>query len=527
MNNQKKVLAQFNNISLLFDNRRVIDNISNSIIEGDKIGLIGINGAGKSSLLKCIAGIIEPDEGNISNKCYIEYVPQLDLGLYLNETELYQYIEVIHYSWWEVISYYENLFKATLNVTQPLNTLSGGELVKINISMAMFRSPEIVLLDEPTNHLDLNSIEKLADTLCNTDTAFIVISHNIDFLNDVCKNIWEIENGKLNIYGGNYDFYRSQKDKKIQSQMNQFEAVKKRLKKEKESIQRVNQKLQKTNAKSDRLARTNNRSIPRIARNSLKGKIQSSLGSSKTKMDKQIQETRNQLNELKIKKRKLVHLDLETEKKSGLIISISNGVLTLNDVPEIIEEINLNLYHGDRIAILGDNGSGKTTFVKQLSFMSNKQLRGTINYGSEYKTIYINQKYDLIIPDLTLIENIKYYNKNINYETIRNLLGNMMFRSDWEINKYANKLSGGEIARLAFAIVIGSDIDLLILDEPTNNLDIETIQVITESLAEFNGTIAAISHDTHFLKEIAINRYFLIDTNSNKDYNVFRLLSIP
>ncbi len=506
MNIQNKTLLQFSDLSLSYGDKTLFNSISGSIVATDRIGLIGINGSGKSSLLKILAGLIKPDFGQVNKVGLIEYVPQIDLDLYKKDEPLYKHIENLYEEWWLVLSKYEELFESTLEENRIIKTLSGGELVKLNISIALVRNPDVLLLDEPTNHLDLNSLKKLVKLLKNIDIPFVIVSHNISFLNQIVNIIWEIDKEELLVYGGNYDFYKVEKDKMIKAQIDQYEVEKKKLKKEKLALQKANIQYAKKQAKLTRMARTNDRSLPKIVRNAIKLKVQTNYGVNKIKKEKNIEEVNQKVKELEIRKRKNLYLDLISEPKSGLIISISNGKLKLPNSTILVDEINLSLYHKDRLAILGNNGSGKTTFVKQLVYNHHPMLSGNIKYGSEYKVLYVDQKYDLVKVEQTITENIQSANPSINYENIRRVLGNMNFSSDFDINKTAKDLSGGETARLAFAIATNSSIDMLVLDEPTNNLDIETVEVISQALRYFKGTLIVISHDIHFIKSIRIEK---------------------
>jgi len=510
MNLQKQTLIQFNNLFVKYSETPILDNISGSVCVGDKIGLIGINGSGKSTLLKCIGNIAKPNSGNIFTNSTIEYVPQLDLDLYRSDMRLFEYLENQHEDWWLVFKQYENLFQSQLSESRIVSTLSGGEIVKLNIATALSNSPHLLLLDEPTNHLDLKSLQQLETALLNSSTAFVIVSHNINFLNSVVNIIWEIDKGKLNVFGGNYDFYFSEKERVIQSRLDQFEVVRKKIRKEKEALLNANARFQKKLGKLKRMAKTNDRSIPKIVRNGIKMKVEKGFGINKIKKESAIEDLTNDLNKLKIINRKNVYLELSNEKKSGLIVSLEKCTLILPNHVHLIDDINFTIHYGDKIAILGNNGSGKTTFVNQLVYEKHDSLRGTVKYGHPYITLFVDQKYDFINPEKTILENIQASNKNINYENIRRILSNLGFSFEYNINVKASTLSGGETARLAFAMATSSNIDLLILDEPTNNLDIETVRVISESLCEFQGTLIVISHDIHFLKDINTNKVYVI-----------------
>lgn len=506
MNIQNKTFLQFSNLSLSYGDKFLFDSVSGSIVACDRIGLVGINGSGKSSLLKILAGLIEPSSGSVNKAGTIEYVAQIDLGLYRKEIPLYKHIEISFDEWWLVLSEYERLFGKALEENRIINTLSGGELVKLNISIALVKKPDILLLDEPTNHLDLKSLKELENLLKNINIPFVVVSHNVNFLNKVVKTIWEIDNQKILVYGGNYDFYAEQKKLSQEAKLRQYEEKRKEIKK----LERVKLQEQKRAQRSQKvgkdISRKHDRSTDRFATGFFKNASEKSGARKKTMLENKENEITEKMDQLKIVQRKNIFLELHNVQKSGLIISISNGKLKLPDGTTLINEINLGIYHKDRFTIFGDNGSGKTTLVKQLVYNHHPMLSGDIKYGSEYKALYVDQKYDLVKVEQTITENIQSANPSINYENIRRVLGNMNFSSDFDINKTAKDLSGGETARLAFAIATNSSIDMLVLDEPTNNLDIETVEVISQALRYFKGTLIVISHDIHFIKSIRIEK---------------------
>ena len=358
MKSINKSLVQFQNLTVNFNDRTIFENISGSVIEKDKIGLIGINGSGKSTLLKIIAGIIKPEEGHISKLSSVEYLSQIDLDQYRKSTPLYQYIESNVDNWWDVLLTFEEIFKSKLNETQALNSLSGGEIIKLNISIGISKNPELLLLDEPTNHMDLRSINYLSNFLKKANFSFIIVSHNINFLNDTVNTIWEIDKGKLKIYGGNYNFYKTEKEKMIQSQLNKIEAIQKKINREKASLNAVNVRYQKSSAKLERMARTHDRSIPKMKRKTMMDGLQTGYGDIKSQKKKNLKNDVETLETLKIKPRRTIHTKLIATPQ-GLLFRIDNGQLTIDDNLILIKTINLSIYHKDRIAILGDNGSGK------------------------------------------------------------------------------------------------------------------------------------------------------------------------
>lgn len=502
MNTNSKTFLQFTINNLSISENVLFSHVSQAVQKGEHIGLIGTNGSGKSTLLKLLIGKSKFDNCSVSTFGKISYVAQLDLDLYRSNKLLFEYLSEHSDDWWRVVDMYEKNFGKTLDTNQLINTLSGGEIVKINIALALSEEPDCLLLDEPTNHLDLHSMESLAKILIQKEITFILVSHNVSFLNEVTNRIWEVSGQTINTYGGNYDFYMSEKSKKIQAQENLYQATKKKFSKLETSLTTANVIYQEKAARRARKNKAKVDDLPRIMRKKVLNRGEKVISNTRLKLEKSLNELSNKLESLEIKKRKLAHLELSKNFKSGLLISIENGKLILPNEKILINDLNLKIYHGDRLAIMGDNGSGKTTLAKQLGYEQNKLIQGEIKYGEPYKTLYVDQKYDLVIPELNLIDNVNKYNPNLNIEEIRKILGNIGFISNEQVISYARELSGGETARLAFAIATSSTADLLVLDEPTNNLDIDTMKKITDALKQYKGAMVIISHDLSFIKKI-------------------------
>lgn len=521
MNLQIKTLLQFNKLSLTLSENVLLKEVSGSILSESKIGLIGINGSGKSSLLKCLSGLISSDSGRITKNASVEYVQQIDLDVYKKDVYLYSYIESRITDWWIALDVYESLFGKRLEEDLKIKDLSGGEIVKLNISIALSKSPQILLLDEPTNHLDISSMKLLEEYLKFTKTAFIVVSHNIKFLNNVVDEIWELSGGSLEVYGGNYDFYKQKKRETIEARKRMYEVKVKKKRKLLISARKDANRSERNIKKGKML---HNPGEDKYFKGFFGNKSQKKAGKNKLAFSKKQEEVNSDIKKLETKERKPIYLDLNVTRKRGLLISISDGKLILPNGVTLIENINITLNHEERFAILGNNGSGKTTFVNQLAYEKSSLLSGTIKYGSKYKTLYVDQKYEVVLPQLTLVENLQQKNNEVNYENARRLLSNFGFYNHEDITRKANTLSGGEIARLAFAIATSAMIDVLILDEPTNNLDIETVNVIAEALSKFEGTLIVISHDIEFLKDSICSDALIISQKSISFDNIVSFL---
>jgi len=495
-----KTLVEFKNLIQQYGTQTILNEATGAVLQSDKIGLVGPNGSGKTTLLKLLAGLISPTSGYVQRNATVAYLPQLDLEIYQQDGKVCEYLEKTHQEWWEVLQLYERHFDKKFDEERQLKTLSGGELIKLQIAALLVREPELLLLDEPTNHLDLNSLKELQKILNNEKISFIVVSHNVDFLNKVVSTIWELKDGRLQVYSGNYDQYKDEKNVRIQAKERKYEEKRRALVK----LQKAKVKEMKRAQRSVRTGRlaAKTGSMGKAMRDYFQNKSEKRAGQHKDRLEMRESNLQQEMQGYKIPKRRGAYFELTSNKRAGLILSIEEGALKLPNKQKLISGINLQLYHGDRIAVQGDNGTGKTTLIKQLAFEANKLIEGKIAYGAEYKTLYVDQKYDVIDPKLSLVENIRKNNNVISYEDIRRVLGDLNFSTEWEIKKLAGELSGGETARLAFAVAISSEVDLLILDEPTNNLDIETIEVIVEALNRFKGALVVVSHDLNFLKEI-------------------------
>lgn len=509
LKNNSKTLIQFHLHDLSLSDKLLFSEASATISLGARIGLIGANGSGKTTLLQFLAGLISYHGCSVQSFGKVVYVPQLVLEQYRSDQTVYEYLAEHSEDWWQVVNTYEQIFKKPLDTASSLKSLSGGEIVKLNLALAFSSDPDVLLLDEPTNHLDVGALSAVAEILNSGKYTFVIVSHNISFLNAVATSIWEVAGTKLTTYGGNYDFYKSEKQHLMDAEAQSYSATKKKISKLEKSLVQANVVNAEKIAKFEKKKKSKADDLPRIMRKAVQNRGERVVSGARTKLSASIQAMQEKRATLTPPTRRLAHLELTTQTKKGLLISVTDGQLMLPDGRILIDKLNLKLYHGDRLGIMGDNGSGKTTLVKQLGYLANSLIKGSVAYGQPYKTLFVDQKYDLINPKINLLDNLRAVNPGLNYEEVRKILGNLGFITESEVTEYAGELSGGETARLAFAMATSSAADLLILDEPTNNLDIETIERILPALQNYRGAMLVISHDEAFLLNLTDNLLML------------------
>jgi len=463
--------------------------------------------------MKVIIGIVKPTSGEIMRTGSFYYIPQSDLPFFQNNMTLLNYFIESYEEWWKITGIMEKQFGfGKVNINQKLKTLSGGELIKLHLAIALLKNPDCLFLDEPTNHLDIPSIQQLISFLNTYKGAFIIVSHDPFFLDQVTNTTWEIENKTVHKFGGNYSDYKIQKKAQIEAQGRQYHNVKKELNKVKKTMQL--EKLRAAKSKRTGREMKHDRGMSTFEKGFFKNKASITAGKNKRKLENIKEETEVQMNSLKAHRQKKAYLELGT-------ISIAIGRtlvrgqrinLGLEDGRYLIEDADISISYGDRIVITGKNGVGKTMFIKSLlGNNTGSKLEGELYLPPDIKIAYLSQKYEIVDPNFSLIENMQKVNPDLTYEQIRKQLGNLLFYKEDDIKKKALILSGGETARLAFAMITAASIDLLVLDEPTNNLDIATIESVIDALKKFNGAIVVISHNIDFLSQIGINTALIIN----------------
>jgi len=517
-----------------------------SIDPEDKIGLVGKNGTGKSTLIRILVGLERPDSGKVINSdLKIGYLPQdytLDAGktvyevategvLHLAEAlEEFDHLSTNYANNAEFETRYAYLLELLqkneafdlpgkvrtllthLGVTRDFDakvaTLSGGQTVRLALARILISKPDILLLDEPTNHLDLRGILWLREFLNEWQGGFLVVSHDRNFLDEITTSTWELEEGKIKRFGGNYSFYREQKQ--LDEEVRQREAVRLAV-----EIKRAKRKTEKERERAAHSARhdisRNSQDHDRFRAGFFKGKAEKTAGKKKRLSEDKESQLRGKLEHIEHKASpKIAPRIQESEAHRGKLLVLAKNMSCSYGDEKILEDVNLNIHFGDRVALFGRNGAGKTTFVNGLTNRGNVIVEGKLETVSDINIQILDQSYSSVDRNKTVLENIQRLAPATNTNNLRQYLARFLFRETAEVDKPAQFLSGGEIARLALAIMLLRPVDLLVLDEPTNNLDVNSIEEIESVLAEFKGAILIVSHDISFLENIGVSYSYVV-----------------
>ncbi|KFF02321.1 ABC-F family ATP-binding cassette domain-containing protein [Chryseobacterium luteum] len=514
--------------SLLFNS------INLTIPTHTKSALVGSNGTGKSTLLKIIANEIEPLEGNVNIRGDIFYVPQmfgnfnhltvaeclkidkkLDALEKITNGEVDEmYFETLNDDWdieerCQIALQHWKLENLALN--QTLESLSGGQKTKIFLAGIQINQPEIILLDEPTNHLDLEGRNLLYDLIEKTNSTVVIVSHDRTLLNLV-DTIFELSNQGISTYGGNFDFYAGQKEIENEALQNDIHSKERALKKAKEKERETLERKQKLDARGK--GKQEKSGVARIMMNTLRNNAEKNSSKLKSIHAEKINDISDDLRDLRSSVRNSDQMKVnfnDSNLHSGKILFSAEDINFKYDEENLWKDnLSLEIRSGDRISIKGSNGSGKTTLIKLLLGDLHPSV-GKIS-KSDFQTIYIDQEYSLIDKDATVYDFAQQFNDNSMPESeVKTLLSRFLFgKESWD--KKCDVLSGGERLRI---LLCGLSIsnkapDMIILDEPTNNLDLQNVEILTNSIKDYHGTLVVISHDEFFLREIGVKKQFFI-----------------
>ncbi|CEO28734.1 ABC-F family ATP-binding cassette domain-containing protein [Paraclostridium sordellii] len=526
------IVLSCNNLNKSFGIDTVLENISFTVNEGDKVGIIGVNGTGKTTLFKVLSGIYGYDSGDIylgkgveigyleqntnfqSDKTIYEevlevfsdlmemekYIRNLEIKIseessnpqskeldklmneYSHKLELFSELNGYGYKS-EVKGILKGLGFSDEDMQTPINILSGGEKTRVLLSKLLLKNPSLLLLDEPTNHLDSDAIEWLEVFLKQYKGTVIIISHDRYFLDQVVNRVFEIHNKRLKTYNGNYSKFIELSKVEKELEVKKYEDQQKEIKKQEESIERL-----KAYGREKHLKRAR----------------------SKEKM----------LDKVDV----LDKPDVFRKKASiqfNPAVSSGNDVLEVKDLSMgygeriLFKDINFNIYRGEKVALIGANGIGKSTLFK-IIMNEIVPLTGNTKLGTNVHVDYFHQEQKTLNLDNTIIDEIWNDHPNLNQTNLRNMLGSFLFE-DEEVFKKISTLSGGERARVAILKLILSNSNFLLLDEPTNHLDIDSKEVLEEALLNYTGTLFTISHDRYFLNTV-VDKILVLDSEGITEY---------
>ncbi len=493
--------------------RTLFKEIKVGISKGDRIALVGGNGVGKSTFLKILAGEIQASSGSVISRA-VYYLPQIStIKQEIKENTVLSFLSSLSDEWWEIGDILEATLGTSIDMSLPIGSLSGGEITKLFLAIGLSKQPNILLLDEPTNHMDFLALETLKNFLTDFTGAFVIVSHKPFFLDQVVNTIWELTQSGLRVYGGNYSAYKAQKETEIQVALRSHEVAKKELLRVKDAALEE-QKRAARSRKEGRL-QAHDRSMGRAERGFFSELASAAAGNASKKHEATVAKAMQKFEASKIKTNKVTLVSLEegSSKKGKNLIDIQGAELKIGN-QLLLKNIQLHISSGERVTVSGANGSGKSSLVKAILGIKNQSSQlfleaGEVLVSKDMQVVYLDQNYELVDREMTVLENMRKANSSLAYQLLRQQLGHFLFFND-EVNKKAHLLSGGELARLALAMISISSIDLLVLDEPTNNLDLETVAQIVEALSEFQGAICVISHDIDFLSKIQITKAWRI-----------------
>ena len=518
------------NISVSFGTRKLLDDVNLRLGGKDRVSLVGVNGAGKSTLLKIIAGQFNQDTGKLikSQHSTIGYLPQETVRLkgkklfdevydsvenikniedelrqiesemkLFDNTESEDYIDLLttyselqdRFNLLEGHKLKSQVEKILIGLgfeedefDKDVETFSGGWQMRIELSKLLLQNPTVLLLDEPTNHLDFDSLIWFERYLINYKGAIVVVSHDKEFLNNISSKTIEIHNGDMNTYSGNYSFYVTEKAKRKELLENQFKNQQKYFQEQERFIERFRYKASKARAVQSRIK--------------LLDKIEKV-------------ELEDEARKIKFKFPPAVH-------SGRILIEIVGLTKSYDSEKNVLENVDLTIERGEKIAIVGKNGAGKSTLTRIIA-ATEKYNSGVVKYGYNAIPKYFAQNQaDEMNPEKNALEIMEEANSTETQAAIRNILGGFLFQGD-DVFKKVGVLSGGEKSRLALAKMLIEPSNLLILDEPTNHLDIRSKEVLQESLAKYEGAVIIVSHDREFIDGI-IHKIIEVKNKGIKTY---------
>ncbi len=517
-------MLTINNLSFYFGGRAIFDGASLQIKPKDRIGLIGLNGMGKSTLLRLIVGEYQPDGGSISksgdttigflNQDLLSYQTQdsilavamqaferenylqNEIDKVLHEMEVNYRDELVdklghlqeefdHLGGYTIQSKAEEILEGlgfrTEELHKPLKEFSGGWRMRVMLAKLLLQKPSVLLLDEPTNHLDLPSIQWVEKYIVNYENAVVVVSHDREFLDNVCTSTVEVTQNKLWYYPGNYSFFVEEKAQRSEIQKSAFENQQAQIRQTERFIERFKAKASKS---------------------------------------RQVQSRVKALNKLELID-DVIDANARVHFKFRFSVNPGRNVMALEHVSKaygekvILNDSTINIERGDKIALIGANGKGKSTLLRIIA--GTEPIEGTRKLGHNVNfSFFAQHQLESLHMDETLLEELKYADSAKTEQELRLVLGCFLFQGE-DVFKKIKVLSGGEKSRVALAKVLISEANFLLLDEPTNHLDMQSVNILIQALEQYEGTYVVVSHDRHFVSQVA-NKIWYIEDQQIKEY---------
>ena len=518
-------MISINNLTFEIGSRALYDEANWHIKPGDKVGLIGANGTGKSTLLKLIVGEYSPTSGTISmakdlklgylNQDLLSYhseksILHVAMEAFERQNQLHSEIETLlkkletDYSdeilnklsdkqtEFEALDGYSIEFRAHEILAglgfseeeqqRPLATFSGGWRMRVMLARILLQAPDILLLDEPTNHLDLPSIKWLETYLQSFEGAIVIVSHDRYFLDRIINKTVESRKGKLTLYAGNYSFYLEEKSLRGEIQNNQFKNQQAKIKQEERLIERFRSKASKAKMVQSRI-----KALDRME-----------------KVD-EVDDDNPEVN-----------FSFKFSKPSGRHVVTMENISKSYPNVHILENTNGLIEKGDKIALIGANGKGKSTLLRIVAD-ADKDFDGTSSKGYNVsQTFFAQHQLEALHLENSILQELVTFAPKHTETELRSILGSFLFTGD-DVFKKIKVLSGGEKSRVALAKALTADANFLVLDEPTNHLDMASVNILIQALQQYEGTFIVVSHDRYFLDNVA-NKIWFIENKEIKEY---------
>lgn len=517
-------MLTINNLSFYFGGRAIFEDANLQIKPKDKIGLIGLNGKGKSTLLKIIVGEYQPDAGNISKSgdCTIGFLNQdllsyqtddsiLNVAMQGFERQLelhHQIEEVLHQmetdykdelveklgelqhefdllNGYSIESKAEEILEGlgfkTWELHKPLRQFSGGWRMRVMLAKLLLAKPAILLLDEPTNHLDLPSIQWVEKYIANYENAVVVVSHDRQFLDNVCNTTVEVANTKLNYYPGNYSFFVEEKALRNEIQKGAYENQQAQIRQTERFIERFKAKATKARQVQSRVKALNRMDV----------------------IDDVIDDAAK------------VHFKFRFGTQPGRNVMALENISKEYPNNPILKNTTATIERGDKIVLIGANGKGKSTLLRIIA--GTEEAKGERKLGHNVNfSFYAQHQLESLHMEETLLEELKYADASKSETELRSVLGCFLFGGE-DVFKKIKVLSGGEKSRVALAKILISEANFLLLDEPTNHLDMQSVNILVQALDQYEGTYVVVSHDRHFISRVS-NKVWYIEDQEIKQF---------